>query len=82
MEEDEGGNFVVRNYRGKLIPIIWFTYTGADGEVIDEEATHILVHRLELFVREHFFIMVTLSKLFVVKMSKRLKKGHSLIANH
>ncbi len=23
--------------------IIWFTYTGADGEVIDEEATHIFV---------------------------------------
>ena len=42
MEEDEGGNFV-RNYRGELIPIIWFTYTGADGEVIDEEATHIFV---------------------------------------
>ena len=22
---------------------IWFTYTGVDGEVIDEEATHIIV---------------------------------------
>ena len=29
---DRGGN------------IVWFTYTGADGEVIDEEATHIFVN--------------------------------------
>ena len=38
----EGGNFI-RNYRGHLIPIVRFTYTGADGEVIPREATHIFV---------------------------------------
>ena len=38
----EGGNFV-RNYRGEWIPVVRFTYTGADDEVIPDEATHILV---------------------------------------
>ena len=40
----EGGDFV-KNYRGEWIPVVWFTYTGADGEVIDDEATHIFVDK-------------------------------------
>ena len=38
----EGSNFV-RKYTGEMIPIVRFTYTGADGEVIPREATHIFV---------------------------------------
>ena len=41
------------NFRGELIPVLRFTYTGADGEVIPEEATHILVQARK--VRFHAF---------------------------
>ena len=42
MAAAEGGN-LVRNDWGELIPVVRFTYTGADGQVIPDEATHILV---------------------------------------
>ena len=31
---------VVRNYRGEVNPVVRFTYTGAEGEVIPDEATY------------------------------------------
>ena len=33
--------------------IVWFTYTGADGEIIPDEATHILVQAK--FIRAEAF---------------------------
>ena len=35
--------------------IIWFTYTGTDGEVIDDEATHVIVDKNCTVVRAYAF---------------------------
>ena len=45
----EGGNNIVRRRRR-------FTYTGADGEVIPDEATHVKVHTDTTFVRARAFL--------------------------
>ena len=45
--------------------IIWFTYTGAEGEVIPDEATHIFVKarvvRERAFYEHQYIVLLALS---------------------
>ena len=73
MSAADDGNFV-RNHEGGLIPILWFTYTGADDEVIPREATHIFVKarvvRREAFSRHPNIVEVICDEIIVEKIKQ------------
>ncbi len=56
--------------------IVWFTYTGADGENIPQDATHIFVD-VKIIPAWAFAYNSKIVEIICHDKSKRLKKLHS-----